>query len=184
VLRLLLAAVAGVALPLALLASPGTASASEGSGTSAVAAQDPIEVVCKATTTATYTPGLLLAARQVSVDADTQYTPCLGGGVDAGSAGINATFSASCLNLGGSSSGVSAISWNDNTTSFFSYNQTTVNVAGQSVTTRTGSISAGKFTGATALSETIVPTLNFTNCLAPPGITSVTGVGTLTIASL
>jgi hypothetical protein len=59
-----------------------------------------------------------------------------------------------------------------------------VTVAGQAVATRTGSITAGKFAGATAVSEVATPSINLLNCFGPPGITSASGYGTIAIVSL
>jgi hypothetical protein len=47
-----------------------------------------------------------------------------------------------------------------------------------------GSITSGLFAGATAIGVITGPSINLLNCLAPPGVTSRTGVVTLTITSL
>jgi hypothetical protein len=165
-------ATAVAAVPLALLLTPGTASASDEASSATV-------VTCAATNVFNYSPGLLLTTRPVTAAEATSYALCVGGGVSSGSSGGSSVRTLGCLNLGESNSGSITITWNDGTTSRFTGNQTVVNVAGQAVVVRTGSITEGKFQGATAVQEILAPSLNLLDCVDEPGITSKTGVGTL-----
>ncbi|MGW0606850.1 hypothetical protein [Streptomyces sp. NPDC002640] len=176
-------ATAVIALPFALLVSSGTASAADSSAGSATKAQSTL-ATCLSSHTVNYSPGLLLTPQQVTISASTQYTACLGGGVSSGSSTSNPPpQSLSCLNLGEPASGTETITWNDGTTSTYSYNQTVVDAGAVSTVTRTGSISAGKFAGATAVRVITNPNLEVLDCLAPPGVTSKSGLGDLTILS-
>lgn len=146
-----------------------------------------LDVTCAATNTTNYSPGLLLTTQSVTITATTQYAACVSASdpdLMSGYSTGNSIATLSCLNLGQSASGVEVIYWNDSTTSTFSFNRVVISVGGQSVLVRTGSITAGKFAGDTAVSELVLPALNTLDCLGPPGVTSKTSIGTLEATSL
>lgn len=155
-------------------AIPG-ASASDGS------------ITCKGTEVLTYSPGVTLFPRMVTLTATANFGPCVSTNpaIASGSAGtppggVPATLS--CLNLLDSSSGQATIRWNNGTTSRYAFNRSSQTVGGQLIATATGAVTAGEFLGRSVLIVSVSPAPNFLDCLSPGGMTQRTGVVTLTIA--
>ncbi|MFI9010007.1 hypothetical protein ACIGNX_22520 [Actinosynnema sp. NPDC053489] len=112
------------------------------------------------------------------------YSPCVSSDptLTAATSGSTFTGPGSCLTLPGFSSGTSVLTWNNGNTSTFAFNATTAIVGGNVVITRTGTITAGRFAGDTAIRVVTYPAPNPLGCLTT-GVTSRTGVVTLTITS-
>jgi hypothetical protein len=151
-----------------------------------IAAADPLDVECTGTQTTTYSPGLTLVPTDQTVNTHTIYGPCVSAStpdLSAGDRSITNHQMASCLDLPGSRSAVTTITWNTGQQSAFSFNRTVTHAGGNTIVIFTGTIVAGLFAGDSALEVVVGPTLSTLDCLTPPGITSRTGVVTLTITS-
>lgn len=166
---------------LALVLAFGGAFAAVGPVAHAAAA----DLVCSGTETDTYSPGLRLTPQTETITVDAIYTSCTSTSDHTIASGQNhrsPTIPAySCLSLLQSASGTLTFQWNNGHTSTFSYNRTATNSAGVYVVTQTGTITEGEFAGDTAVQTITGPVVNPLQCLAPPGITSQTGVDVLTI---
>ena len=92
------------------------------------------------------------------------------------------TYSCTAQQAPAGSTGTATFTWADSTTSTFSY--TDVNgallVGGSYVDTLTGTMTSGKFAGATVTEVIADPTLSVLQCLTT-GVSDLTGVATLTI---
>jgi hypothetical protein len=132
-------------------------------------------VVCSGTLSNTYTPGILVTPRTVSLQRNLILAPCvslsdttLTSGISSGTSNT----SVSCLTVAVPQSGVNTITWNNGQTSVFTFNQIVNNIGGQATLTATGTITAGQFAGHTAVRQATGPSINVLDCLQEPGITS------------
>jgi hypothetical protein len=144
------------------------------------------DVTCAGTESGVISPGLLLTPRTVTVTSTKIFSPCVSTdpSLTAGLSSSTVTGIRSCLNLDSAHSGVAELVWNNGQASTFAYNATASNPAGQAVVTFTGTITFGEFTGDTAVMVITSATLNVLACLAPPGVTSTSGIVTLDITGL
>jgi hypothetical protein len=143
-----------------------------------------LDVACTGKLTTLLLPGLLIVPQDITTDNDFDYSPCASlanPGLTAGHNHIVITGNFSCLGQVGSFNGTETITWNTGAHSTFTFTNTFATVGGQYVTTHTGAISEGQFTGDSAVETLTGPTLNLLQCLAPPGITKRTSAVTLTI---
>lgn len=158
---------------LSLMTSAPAAHAHEGSATL---------VACAGTVAATYSPGLTYAPKPTAVrsqavvgcpvSADSTLTSATFGG--------NSTGTLSCLL--GPAKGTLTIHWNNGTSSTASITSlAAVRPNGNMVTISTGSITSGKFTGATVVTEVTLLASKATACLTPQGLTAASGPTTVTI---
>lgn len=144
----------------------------------------PFQVVCGGSQTTTYSPGLTNTPQTVQRSGTNIHTPCvstLPPLTFSGSTSFTSTASLSCLSLTAANTGTDLITWSTGRTSTFAYNRTVTVVQGQTVVTLTGSITAGDFTGATAVETITSVNLDLAACSTPQGITSTYGVSELTI---
>lgn len=156
--------------------APGTAAAPAGA--------DPTDITCLGSSSTTWSPGLTLEEASQTVTSDTLYGPCESlseNDLTSGSSHTTVTSTFSCLAPLESGFRTHTITWNTGQTSTLGLNRTVTNLAGNTVVTDRGLVTAGLFQGATAVRVLTFPTLNALDCLHPPGITSVTGAVTLTI---
>ncbi|GLZ32347.1 hypothetical protein Lesp02_45350 [Lentzea sp. NBRC 105346] len=145
------------------------------------ASADPVALECVGTKTTQYSPGLKLFPSVQRIEYDAIFSPCAGTatGVSAiQSSGV--TKVASCLSVGESNPGLLQYVWSDGESSFFSYETTVQRPAGQIVVTKTGTITAGRYTGATAVETTTGVTPNVLDCVGD-GIKSLPSAVTLSI---
>lgn len=150
------------------------------------AAAGAADVTCAGTESGVISPGLLLTPQTVTVTSTRILSPCLSTdpSLTAGIDSSTVTAVRSCLNLDSAHSGVTEIVWNNGQASTFAFNATVANPAGEAVVTFTGTITRGEFTGDTAVMVITSATLNVLACLAPPGVTSTSGIVTLEITGL
>ncbi|WP_158887187.1 hypothetical protein [Amycolatopsis anabasis] len=149
------------------------------------AAAEPELVECVGSLSATFQPGLSLTPREVATSRSQHYGPCLpGGNISSGISESASVGEASCLTPSSAESNRKTIRWNTGEVSTFSYDRMVSNVGGTAVMTLRGTIVDGPFQGATAIEVQTVPTLNTLDCLSAEGVTSKSGVVTLTIAGL
>ncbi|WP_030258354.1 hypothetical protein [Streptomyces violens] len=144
------------------------------------------EVVCTATETIAYQPGLKLVPTPQKVSATRTYSNCdllSEFDISSGSSSGTASQSLSCADALQAGAASETITWNTGKTSTFTYNRTVSHVAGQTVVTNVGTITAGEFEGQGAKSVFAGPTADTLQCLKE-GITERAGAGTLTILAL
>jgi hypothetical protein len=134
-----------------------------------------VDATCIGTQHTTFSPGLTLTPRDVTLTVNTLYTPCKSLSVPAlTSATQTSSFvvpNASCLNPFDPGSGTKIIEWNTGQTSTFSFNRIGTNVGGSTIVTEIGLITAGLFAGDNAVEVVTGPTLDSLECLSETGIT-------------
>lgn len=148
---------------------------------------DVVQVTCGGSQTTTYSPGLTNTRQTVQRAGQNIHSPCvstLPPFAFSGSTSFSSTSTLSCLSLTAANTGTDVITWSTGRTSTFAYNRTVTIVQGETVVTLTGSITAGDFSGATAVETITSVSLDLTACSTPQGITSTFGVSELTIAGL
>jgi hypothetical protein len=103
-----------------------------------------------------------------TVHVEFHYASCTtttGAGVTSGERSGSAQLPLSCLTAFSPTNGsVSTVHWNTGQSSVFSYNSTAHVVAGNTVTTITGTVTSGLFAGATMTEIITGPTLNALDC--------------------
>lgn len=142
-----------------------------------------LEAQCTGTQHLTYSPGLRLSNQTVTTTGNTAYT-CTGGQVTSGSNSFTATGSRSCLSAVAPAF-TTTTTWNDKSTSTITGTAAVATVGGNTVVTRTGTVTAGRFQGAQVIDVATGPTLaGLTDCLTAPGLASTTEYLTRTITTL
>ncbi|WP_163572367.1 hypothetical protein [Fodinicola feengrottensis] len=133
-----------------------------------------MDVSCTGTETATYQPGLTLRAKNVHTAVSGLLSPCTSPTTDITSGSYGQTFQAtlSCDTLAAGLDATRVIHWSDGSTSAFAYHRAITNAAGQTTVTFAGTITAGRFRGATAVEQAIFVTPNVTQCLTSGGLTA------------
>ena len=141
--------------------------------------------VCTGADTGHYSPAMTLTSQTGTVTyTDTFSCTSNDPGAATGSTGgtFTGTYSCTTQQSPAGSSGTATFTWADSTTSTFSY--TDVNgallVGGSYIDTLTGTMTTGKFAGATVTEVIASPTLSVLQCLTT-GVSDLTGVATLTI---
>ncbi len=143
----------------------------------------PLEVVqCTGTETTTYSPGVLFQAREITLSTTGTFTSCLDatGQVASGGYGEQFTLFVGCNDLLGPFTGRRTITWNTGDTSVITGSGSSTAIAGQVITTFTGTVTQGPFQGSSAVQTITLPQLNTLKCLTT-GITDATGITTLTL---
>lgn len=147
-------------------------------------AADAAAVVCTTASDWSYSPGVVLQPRPLRTTVRDQYTSCTGVGAStpaAGHSGFDVDRSAGCLEPLGTVPETRVITWNDGSTSTFSYTVTVTSAPGADVVTKIGTITEGRFAGRSAQAVQAAPTLDLLKCLSPEGITRQSSLGTFTI---
>lgn len=143
-----------------------------------------LDVTCAGTETAGYSPGLLLASQTTAVTVNGILAPCTSSdpAITAGTYLQHFNSTLSCDTVLAGLSATRIFTWSNGQTSTFAYNRAINNVLGQTTVTFTGTITAGRFAGDTAIEQVVFVTPNVLQCLAPPGLTALgPGVAVLTI---
>lgn len=142
-------------------------------------------MVCPAgNQTVSFSPGVTLTPRSVSVSFHAALGVCASltqPQITSGSSSGNVTVTLDCLDLLSTTTGTQTFRWSDGQSSTLSFTRTVTNVNGQTVITLTGPVTAGLFTGRTAVFTVTEPALDLTACQSPQGLTSQAGVTTLAI---
>lgn len=170
------------ALATACLLTAGAASAPAATGTGS--AHPRLGVLqCLGTESDTYSPGVIVQARQFTVTTVGQFTSCLdgAGAVVSGTYGPEQfTLDVGCSDLFDAFHSVRTIRWNTGDTSVMEGSGQSDEVAGQVITTITGTVTEGRFQGVSAVQTITLPQPGVLQCLTT-GYTSATGVTTLTL---
>jgi hypothetical protein len=141
--------------------------------------------VCTGSETASFSPAITLTSHTGTITyADALNCTSNDTGAATGSSGGTYTGSYSCVDpvTPPGSTGTLTYTWADSTTSVFSYTSVTGDlfVGGSYVFTAVGTITSGKFNGATVALVQTDPSLSLLQCLTT-GITNTTGTLALTI---
>jgi hypothetical protein len=152
-------------------------------GATALAAA-PAVVACTTSSDWAYSPGVVLVPRPLRTSVRDEYTSCTGvGGAVAGSGASEFVVDreAGCLEPLAAVPESRVISWEDGTTSTFSYTVTVTSAPGADVITKIGTITDGVFAGRSAQAVQAAPAVDLARCLTEEGIVRQSSLGTFTI---
>ncbi|MBW8485424.1 hypothetical protein [Actinomadura parmotrematis] len=143
------------------------------------------DVTCPAgNQTVSFSPGVKTAPQTVTVTYNAALGVCASlsqPSITSGTSGGTVTVTLSCADLLSTTTGTQVFTWNTGQSSTLAFTRTVTNVNGQTVITLRGKISAGLFTGRTAVFTVVEPVLDLTACQTAAGLTSQAGVTTLLI---
>jgi hypothetical protein len=146
------------------------------------------DVTCTGMEAQTFSPGLLLRPQTVTATVVDSFGPPYGLCVSSdptlksGVGPSTVTLKLSCLTVNNTSlkGGTGTINWNNGRSSTATITNVSVNnTLGGTVAAFTGTVTGGEFTGDNYLFTITTATLNFLACLAPPGVTKVSGPNSL-----
>jgi hypothetical protein len=143
-----------------------------------------VDLSCIASNRTTYSPGVTLRPSLQTMHVTSTVSSCVSVSNPAiKSSSVSFSFQGvrSCLDIDQTTSGTSRITWNTGETTVYTYSSTTATVAGQVVNTISGRVVSGPFSGGTITTVGVSPVVNLLQCLFPPGITSRSSTGVLTI---
>ncbi len=153
----------------------------------APAAQAAVNVTCVGTSNASLSPGLTFFTQAVAATLDNNYNCTSSDPTITSSSSLHMrTLPLSCLNpanLFNSTNGYT-ITWSNGQTSKTEGIFTVTSVGGTIILVFNATVTAGQFTGATAVITWTWPAPNPVACLSAQGLTSIAGVGTIQITSL
>lgn len=151
----------------------------------------PTLVTCTGTESVTYSPGLTNTPTSIATSRADDYDPCthvvgLSITSETGVSGVSGTATIACTTLLSSGSAAKTITWSDATTSVFSFSYVANAVGANVVVVATGTITSGRYAGATAVEEITYAGLvsGLLACGTPGGITGLTGTTVLTITDV
>jgi hypothetical protein len=143
------------------------------------------DLTCAESETVSYSPGLLSTRRPVDVSVHNVLSctslvdPAVTGGL------VRATIpdlDRSCTDLAASGSGSYTIAWNTGESSTIGYSRSANYVLGTLVIVENGTVTAGKFVGDSVTHVVELLNINLLACLAEPGLTGASGIGTYVFA--
>jgi hypothetical protein len=145
-----------------------------------------LEATCQGTVNSTFSPGLRLTNQSINGSDSSAFscTSATDPTVTGGSTAQSYAATQSCLNPAASYPFSATIHWNNGATSTVSGISVLTALAGQSVYTVTGTVTAGQFNGDSVVYVTIEPALNLLECAFAPGVTSRSGTATLEVTGL
>ncbi|MFI2380142.1 hypothetical protein ACH5AO_34600 [Streptomyces sp. NPDC018964] len=137
---------------------------------------------CQGTESVAYSPGITFQPRDVDVTTDGRLGSCVDGEVKvaSGAYGEQFTLHAGCNDLLGGFQGPRTFTWSTGDSSVIEAEGSSTAVAGQVVTTLTGTVVQGRFQGRSATQVIVLPQPGLLQCLST-GVTGATGTTTLTI---
>lgn len=137
---------------------------------------------CQGTESVAYRPGITFQPQDVDVTTDGRLGSCVDGAgeVTSGAYGERFALHAGCNDLLGGFRGPRTFTWSTGDTSVVEAEGSSTAVAGQVVTTLTGTVVRGRFQGRSATQVVVLPQPGLLLCLTT-GVTGATGVTTLTI---
>ncbi|WP_437686095.1 hypothetical protein [Sorangium sp. So ce176] len=144
--------------------------------------------ICTGSSHATYNPGLTLTPQTVSVTETDVYSSCTSTDPTLTSGSLSlAAFTipdAACNDLSAGGSGALTVNWNNGQSSTATLTYELTVTGGILQTVGTGTITAGQFTGATAVFTWVYPIVNPLLCLTPGGLTTHDGIITAVITGV
>ena len=138
---------------------------------------------CEGTDSDSYAPGVVFQPRDFTITLTARFDTCLDttGQVTSGGYGPEQfTLHAACNDLLDGFQGPRTFAWSTGDSSVFEGTGQSTEVAGQVITTITGTIAQGRFQGHSAVQTITLPQPGLLQCLTT-GYTGATGVTTLTI---
>lgn len=137
---------------------------------------------CQGTETVTYSPGVTFTPRNIEITVSGQFNSCIDGAgqVTSGTYGEQFTIVAGCNDLLAGFEGQRVVQWNTGDSSIIEGTGSGTAVAGQVITTFTGTVVQGRFQGASAVQTVTLVQPGVLQCLTT-GFTNATGLTTLTI---
>ncbi|GAA2569814.1 MULTISPECIES: hypothetical protein [Streptomyces] len=137
---------------------------------------------CQGTESVAYSPGITFQPQDVDVTTDGRLGSCVDGAgeVTSGAYGERFTLHAGCNDLLGGFQGPRTFTWSTGDTSVIEAEGSSTAVAGQVVTTLTGTVVQGRFHGRSVIQVIVLPQPALPLCLTT-GVTGTTGATTLTI---
>ena len=160
-------------------------------GPAGTASAGVLDVTCTppSSDVATYNPPLTVAPQTVTVNTTVQFGPCVSLSNPAITSGTRTATGPvpgfGCLDLLQSGLSNFTITWNTGQTSTVSSNYLATIVGAALVTTRTGTVTSGLFTGSTFLQVSTAPSTDVLLCTAGLGtVSSIYSLVTLEITSL
>lgn len=152
----------------------------------AVSAADTQLLSCTGTGSNTYQPGVSIEPKSVAVSSSAHYEPCVSTGTPAITSGgyqANATSIVSCL--AGSFAITVTITWNTGeTTTVTAIGIIAQRPANEVVVVYQGTVTAGRFTGASVVMTAALLNVTPAECLTPQGVTGTSGPATIVITRL
>jgi hypothetical protein len=143
-------------------------------------------LTCQGTEFTTFSPSLTKTPTSTYVSSADTFGPCVSTdtSISGGIAYTNESDpSASCESLLSTASGQTDFFWSNGNSSTFTYTRTTTDLNGEIVSTLTGTITGGEFSGNVATEVLVEPTLDLTECQST-GIATASGTATLEILPL
>nr|BDT37387.1 hypothetical protein MFMH1_70560 [Myxococcus sp. MH1] len=143
-------------------------------------------VTCVGSVSSNYSPPLTNTPQDVNVVGSAVYSNCLGGGVLTASSPTGGSFpDYSCQGLLQMGSSPAVLTWNTGETSTLVQTRVVVQGAGTSVTVLLlGSVTSGKFAGATSVRAFEFLNTDLDACYTPEGLSRLSGPSTLTLTGL
>lgn len=144
-----------------------------------------VDLTCRGTNRARFSPGLTFTTRTVHIEAKGEYTDCTSSdpAVTSGAYIAGGRGEMSCI--AGGHAGEFTIKWNTNESSTIEFtNSIALRPGGEVVVVATGTVIRGKFLGDRFDGTFTLFQLEPTDCLSPPGVSSATGPTTLQLTSL
>ncbi|REE95034.1 hypothetical protein DFJ69_0407 [Thermomonospora umbrina] len=138
---------------------------------------------CQGSETVTYSPGVTFTPQSIEITVSGRFSSCVdvSGRVTSGSYGERFTIFVGCNALLDGFEGRRVIVWNTGDSSTVEGTGSSTAVAGQVITTFTGTVVQGRFQGRSAVQTVTLVQPGFLKCLTT-GFTGATGPTTLTIA--
>jgi hypothetical protein len=139
-------------------------------------------VQCQGTETVTYNPGVTFTPQNIEITVSGQFSSCIDGSgqVTSGTYGEQFTIFAGCNDLFDGFEGQRVVEWNTGDSSVIEGTGSSTAVAGQVVTTFTGTVVQGRFQGKSAVQTITLVQPDLLQCLTT-GVTRASGLTTLTI---
>ncbi|MDG9702561.1 hypothetical protein [Streptomyces sp. DH37] len=137
---------------------------------------------CQGTESVAYSPGVTFQPQDIDVTTDGHLGSCVDGAgeVTSGAYGERFALHAGCNDLLGGFRGLRTFTWSTGDTSVVEAEGSSTAVAGQVVTTLTGTVVQGRFQGRSATQVITLPQPGLLLCLTT-GVTGAAGVTTLTV---
>ncbi len=142
------------------------------------------DLVCTVASETSFNPALKPYSQQTHVTFSADYNGCISlsrPDITSGLREGSYDGPRSCLALPPNGQAQFTVVWNTNEVSVVDGTTQSVDVAGQTVHTITGTVLSGPFAGRTYIEEVNQLSLSLLNCLLGPGIPNQTGIGVVTI---
>lgn len=166
---------------LAVAATPAAHAASTASASASQARASLIDATCTGSENVSFSPGITNSPRDVTISESLSMSCVLPLFAGVSSSRTSAVPAVTCSNLLQPSTTSSTLTWNNGTTSTFSYTTQIVSESGQSVLLRIGTITAGRFVGDMAIMQSTGIDLDVLACESDQGNTQTSYQTILTV---